>query len=496
MRTFAELLTDYMKRVGISDSELARTLGVRRQTIFRWKEGLVEKPRYREDILRIAEKLRLTPEERDELLLAAGFAPERPIVPEPVSMAEPPMPVRSTEPETTLEVPVAAPALQRSSGVRALPRWWWGASLLFVLGIVGGVWFVMSAKPQTALPTAAPGETLIIIAQFAGDFKILPPTPQRQLGEVVTPFDPTARLQLAIEREVRAARLDQVRVVSIPESITDAGRAEQVRQRANAAIVVWGESQDQNLAVGLALAPLASRVDDMPLDSLVIAPTEARLVINSTLPEDARLVALLVLNQLHLARGDWGLARATLSLAFSETPSDPSAAATLNLFAGYTAQISKPPELGTAMQFYSQTIALAPEIQSAFLNRGIIYIRLNDTPGWQADLTRVPDLVNARLALCWAHALDKKPDLALPHCDAAVSRDVSARSREARALAYAQMGRLTEAENDLRIFCDWLARQPESLRVRYSASRTEWLTALQAGKNPIDDAVLDKLRQE
>lgn len=75
--TFGQLLAEYMLRSGISDSELARNIGVRRQTIFRWKEGLVERPRSREDVLQCAKKLRLTNEERDRLLLAAGFAPEQ-----------------------------------------------------------------------------------------------------------------------------------------------------------------------------------------------------------------------------------------------------------------------------------------------------------------------------------------------------------------------------------------------------------------------------------
>ncbi len=74
--TFSLLLTEYLNRAGISDSELARSIGVRRQTVFRWKEGLVERPRAREDVLRCAAKLRLTTEERDLLLLSAGFAPE------------------------------------------------------------------------------------------------------------------------------------------------------------------------------------------------------------------------------------------------------------------------------------------------------------------------------------------------------------------------------------------------------------------------------------
>ena len=36
MRSFGELLVYFTDRAGISDSELARTIGVQRQTIFRW----------------------------------------------------------------------------------------------------------------------------------------------------------------------------------------------------------------------------------------------------------------------------------------------------------------------------------------------------------------------------------------------------------------------------------------------------------------------------
>ena len=67
MPTFSELLRDYMLRTGISDSELARSVGVRRQTIFRWKEGLVARPRQRDDVLRVASRLRLSDDERDGL---------------------------------------------------------------------------------------------------------------------------------------------------------------------------------------------------------------------------------------------------------------------------------------------------------------------------------------------------------------------------------------------------------------------------------------------
>ncbi len=104
--TFGQLLAEYMTRSGISDSELARSIGVRRQTIFRWKEGLVERPRSREDVLQCAKKLRLTDDERDRLLLAAGFPPEQllPAVLQPSPPAPPLPPMSAAEPEAAADV--------------------------------------------------------------------------------------------------------------------------------------------------------------------------------------------------------------------------------------------------------------------------------------------------------------------------------------------------------------------------------------------------------
>ena len=42
----------------------------------------------------------------------------------------------------------------------------------------------------------------------------------------------------------------------------------------------------------------------------------------------------------------------------------------------------------------------------------------------------------------------------------------------------------------------WLAGQPESLSARYTPARTAWIESLKAGKNPIDQQVLDMLRQD
>ncbi|MEM7533032.1 MAG: hypothetical protein AAF639_12705 [Chloroflexota bacterium] len=102
MVTFAELITEYTQRAGISDSELARSIGVRRQTIFRWKEGLVQRPRNKDDVLACAKKLRLTPEERDTLLIAAGFPP---MEPPSLTSTTPSVPPSSHLPNVPLDMP-------------------------------------------------------------------------------------------------------------------------------------------------------------------------------------------------------------------------------------------------------------------------------------------------------------------------------------------------------------------------------------------------------
>ena len=505
MQTFAELLTEYARRTGISDAELARALNVSRQTIFRWKEGLVEKPRYREDVLRIADKLRLTPAERDELLLAAGFPPEAPIVIAsealptviPVSPADlNPSPASAN---AEVQVPAAVPEqLPR----RPFPRWRIGLVAAFLLIGAGTLVFAALSTPRTNLPSAAPGESLVIIAQFSSDFKSLTPTPNRRFAESEpsAALDVSSRIHTAIEREVSATRLENVRIVIFPEVIRDTTRAEQIRQQTRATITVWGIPSGENSVVGLAVAPAASRADDLSLDALVATPFDAPMKITGTSSDEIQALALVVLAHLHLAGGDAGLARAALTQALSRPMQEPAAQGMLDLHAGYIAQIAKPPELGAAIQFYSQTLTLAPDLPAAYLNRGVASIRLNDPAQWQADLARAlalqTDHFGARRASCWAYALDRQPQLALPHCEAAVSRDATARSREARALVYAQLGRLPDAATDLQAFLDWLARQPESLRARYGSTRADWLAALRAGKNPIDDAMLEKLRIE
>ncbi len=139
--TFSHLLKEYMERTGISDAELARSIGVRRQTIFRWKEGIVARPRNQADVLACAARLRLTLAETDALLVAAGFGPQ--VVPDP-----PP----SSAPETTSPVPLPpssqpslpAPAPDRP---KTLPLWGWIGLLMGLILVGMGAWWLWPATP-------------------------------------------------------------------------------------------------------------------------------------------------------------------------------------------------------------------------------------------------------------------------------------------------------------------------------------------------------------
>ncbi len=489
MRTFAELLTEYMLRTGISDSELARTLGVRRQTIFRWREGLVDKPRYRDDVLRVAERLRLTPTERDGLLLAAGFPPEG------VAASAPPPPAPTVSTPTT-HPPVAKASVTAIPPATRTQRLWIGLAGILALSTVvllsAALLLLLRSGLTATYPSAAPGETLVLIAPLSSP-AIHATAPSRKLAESeTTPAnDISEDIRAAIEREVQAARLEHIRVATAPETLADRKAGENLRQRTGAKLVIGGTYANGKLSVWWVGAPAAARIDDLSLDALVVAPLDLSSEVDPAAPDQIQGLALFALSQLYIDRGYFAQARAALLTRPAEA--DPLWLAQL----GYIYQIDQPPDLDQAIQFYSQTIALAPDAPTPLINRGAAFVRKNKTAEWQADLATAkslrPDLAAAQ-ALCWAWLLNQKPDRALPECDTAVRLDSTGRSRDARAIAYAQLGRFADAANDWQAFLEWLARQPESLRVRYGSTRAEWRQAVQAGRNPIDSATLEGLR--
>ena len=265
MRSFGELLVFFTDRAGISDSELARAIGVQRQTIFRWKEGQTSRPRYREDVLRMADKLRLTAAERDELLLAAGFPPQE----VQTVLTESPAPeaelggTGGPREESVLLAPFALPPAafpQRTGGrpprLFASPALLLGTAAAIMLVVAVAGYFVLplvfgpqttvtptpvplvvsvptnTAAPPSATPTpivAAPGEKLLLIAPFVG-----------YTSEELR-YNVAGRIEEALQLEIGNSKLAGVRVAVLPSPVTAQLQARSVLSAAQASALIWGE---------------------------------------------------------------------------------------------------------------------------------------------------------------------------------------------------------------------------------------------------------------
>jgi tetratricopeptide (TPR) repeat protein/transcriptional regulator with XRE-family HTH domain len=391
MRSFAELLSEYMARTGISDAELARGIGVRRQTIFRWKEGLVSRPRHREDVLRCAQRLRLTPEERDALLVAAGFPPANAETVPPVTAPHQPVAMSSAQVSETAVPEATEPGRFRS------PLSW--VIVIAALVAVGGSLFLaaQSIRLPGTYPVAGEGETLIVVGQFVN-----------YIGGPAG-YNVAGRVRDALEREIEAAQLVGVRVAVWPEEIRDAVGADAVGQRAEATVVIWGEYDSGRILTRFTVPGARSEPDERQLEELVASPLDLSATINSALPSEVRYMALLTLGQLYADQENHDQARAVLGQALAQPPAESDAVAALHFHLGHTFQVGEPTDLDQAIHHYSQVITLQPEWVTAYNNRGVAYL----DRGKAGDLDRAIEDLN--------HAIKAKSSYAVAHVNRGVA---------------------------------------------------------------------------
>jgi tetratricopeptide (TPR) repeat protein/transcriptional regulator with XRE-family HTH domain len=392
--TFAQLLTHHMQRAGISDSELARAIGVQRQTVFRWKEGLVSRPRVREDLLQIAQKLRLTPVERDQLLLAAGFPPEdRALVGQP-SVSAPPeqamapvaMPLldahmavgtdngaaHESVVEPVSDVPVTPPRAEQRSG---RPRLGWRtvAGLFVGLGLVlgGGLalrpWLPLPTPvpptptvqtPVLQFPTAGAGETLLLVAQFTGY------TDQQ--------FNVAGRIADELAREIDHAGLVSTTVALWPAPIHGLNNAQGALSQAGAALIIWGEYDSGRIRANLTLSDqLLTQSVDFDLTSA----DELVTTINDKVPAEVRMFALLTLGTLYPLDEFYTRAARTFQAALDLRPPQQKTRALLNFYIGLA--VSRGGTLDAyadAIAHYSEALQLNPHLYDARYNRGTLWL--------------------------------------------------------------------------------------------------------------------------
>ncbi len=496
-----------MTRTGISDSEMARHLGVSRQTIFRWKEGLTARPRVREDVLRCAERLRLTPAERDALLLAAGFAPEQPLVPgkdDGRTMNDQRAPddqALKTQDERSgaRDISETAPTLSTAAPKRA--RWILLAIVLFALG-AGGAFILLPGESSnlvallqsptptpipltsTPSPTPLPPEQVVLIAQL------------NSRGGQAPPYNVTARLRLTLEREIENQNLAGARLIDIADQVREPTMAERLRVRSGAETMLWGNYSGDNARVEIASAPRVPVVH-FAASVFPILPRDQTVTLDLSTPNQLRTLALLTLIPLHLERGDVSNAQHALHDAENLTPYSNEMRAAVDFYRGYLMQTTAPRDLNGAIAAYNRNLN-STSLYESFLNRGLAFLVQNESTPAKADWQRATSIEDARpeawRATCWAYALEQQPQLALPLCDAAVTRDATAWSLDTRGIVYAELGRYEDAANEFSNFVRWLDMQPARTREIFSPSRRAWIETLRAGKNPFDAELLNQLR--
>ena len=388
MPTFAELLTAHIERAGIGDADLARRIGVSRLTLIRWKEGVTSRPRYRDDVLRCAELLRLTPEERDELLTAAEFQPEgtppalAPPEPQAVMAPVPAGPAPAAATAAIVNVTAAAPAprtARRRRGVRIA-----GAAFVVAAAVALVVAIVLIRLPGGPdYPVAAVGESLIVIAPFAN-------YTAGQQG-----FNVRGRIRSSIDREIASAGLSGVRTVDWPEEISGEPDASSAGERSGAAIVIWGEYDSGRVVANLTSPRSQSESHGPQVVDIASSPSELPTAINIGLTSEVRWVALLTLGQLYLEQREFDLAKTVLIQALAQPPSDPAALAGLRYRLGRAYLGGEYADLDEAIWRFSQVLNVQPRSSDTYSSRGLAYLergRPGDTDRAIADLTRAAEL--------------------------------------------------------------------------------------------------------
>ena len=363
MPTLAELLTKYVTRAGIGDAELARRIRISRLTLIRWKEGVTSRPRHREDVVRCASVLRLTPDERDELLTAAGF--------DPVESAD--IPATDAEAdfeEAVAEPPVATPRRLRRTHVV-------GAVLaLLVVAVLG---YFLLLRPD--IPVAGDGESVILMAPFVN-------YTGGQQG-----FNIQGRLADEIERAVSTAGLANVRVVEWTDPIFTETDAADAALKSMADMVIWGEYDSGRAMANFTVPsqPQGQGGYNPQVVDISLSPADLPTSINEALTGEVRTVALMVLGQLYLERDEHDLAKAALSEAMAQQPVNPDTLAGIKFRLGLAYMGGTYADLDEAVWLFTQVLAVRPRSVDTLNNRALAYLergREGDVALAVDDLTR------------------------------------------------------------------------------------------------------------
>ncbi len=423
-RTFADLLTEYMERTGIGDAELARRINVNRLTLIRWREGVTERPRHREDVARCADVLRLAPEERDEFLLAAGFQPD-------ISMAASP-----TGDDGDIDVDAA----EEDLGAQRIPRpparefilnrrWALSAAAVVVIMLLGAGLVAVTdtlgltapdptpipptpsptvvathtpsatSTPTPVIPTSTPppatvardGESLILLAPFAN------------YTGGAQGYNVSGRLREQIDAELHLSGLANARTFLWPDTIRTESEARIVTEMSGALLTIWGEYDSGRVLARFTTAQSSNGEGGQPVVNIASSPSELPTTINVNLTGAVRYVALMTSGRVYLDQSQYDRAKAVLLRAAIPPPEDPAALADIRYLLGIAYLDGERFDYDESIAWFSLVLELEPRSVEALNGRAVAYMRRD----------REGDILLARTDLFRAESI--RPDHAETH---------------------------------------------------------------------------------
>ncbi len=235
------------------------------------------------------------------------------------------------------------------------------------------------------VPTARPGETMILIARFKA---------QPSSGS----YDVSQRIYDKLTADVRQMGETEVSVYQVDQVVESSEAAIALGRQYGATTVIWGYYDDIGIspnveAVGTLEDAMAS---SLGLERFNLDTGEAvnfKLYIAQDLPEELSFLTAVSLYQAFVLQGNLSKAINYLTLAENNLPQDPQfrgggemvyfTKSMLEFFQG---------DLDAAIAEINQAIAIAPDKALLYVSRAVAYAQLDQTEKALADLERAIEL--------------------------------------------------------------------------------------------------------
>ena len=189
----------------------------------------------------------------------------------------------------------------------------------------------------------------------------------------VTGYNVAGRIKAALEEEIRAEFLPSIEIKVLAEDVRDEAEAQEVAQRTNASIVIWGEYDSGRAQARFTVPALHGSMEESQVERPVLNPTDLTATINTELPHDVRLLALLIFAELYESGEDSKKARDALGEVLTDLPEESDTVSTIYFRLAYLHQVKEPPNLAAAEKYYTLAILYNPESPTAYFNRGLTY---------------------------------------------------------------------------------------------------------------------------